>query len=826
MLQLFILSLTLSGVVSATGVFFVKPTNDTLCPQHPCHTLEHYAQRWQLYLISNTVVQFLPGEHVLEGDWNVLSVENVSNLTLIGSDSMIFDSTQLGIPMAASRVACRRSETRFMFSNITELFITRLTFSECGGGTPQLKFALFLYDVLNLVLDSVTILNSTGTGLIGYNLGKSSIRHSAFTFNQANSAPEVGNIILYYGKCSVETETNITSSWIMFGNGTSVGGLSLQVDPSCYNVKVHIHNTTLKMNVGRNMLLGLNGFTHNIIITDSHFEGGYSSETGGGMYIYTTFNPLPIVQSSGVYINNTNFVENYARLGGGAMYVHPCTGTELHINGSKFHNNVAQTGGHIAISFIYTSHTCVNTTITISNSLFEGGDATGGGGGGGISVGGPRTNNLLSSDGNHIYISNTQFVGNRARISNGGAVSLWGCVGAELHIDESEFDNNTTPFSGGHIALELLSDHFLFIIINKSRFENGRADYGGGIFVTATAGDSCTSVSSAAHKSVHIINSKVYENIAGRGGGMAILFDQSCHAIDISIHNVSLSRNTATHLSGGNVYLSNICTAGNSLTISSSTVEYGNASGGGGGMIFIVNGSDDCSSLQNFEPAVISISDSTFRYNTAYYIGGGLTIIAGSFQYICYSPEVYITNVTFLNNKVSNVLVSQDGKEFPAGGGNIYIDDINGQGLNSLVRIDKCLIEGGVARSGGGIWLNHLVTSANFRQQSTEVKGVLITNTQFICNQATDNNFGASLVAICMLQDNYTTTLNSFLPVTTKKLTIINTTFDGSCSDSKNVIIEGYNTPYVQNRYNVLFMNVSFRGYSTSPSQQFSALGK
>ena len=96
MLQWFILSLatlTLITVVSATGVFFVKPTNDTPCPRQPCHTLEHYAQSWQLYLTSNTIVQFLPGEHVLEGDWSVLAVENVWNqltvlsiciLTLIG----------------------------------------------------------------------------------------------------------------------------------------------------------------------------------------------------------------------------------------------------------------------------------------------------------------------------------------------------------------------------------------------------------------------------------------------------------------------------------------------------------------------------------------------------------------------------------------------------------------------------------------------------------------------------------------------------------------------------------------------------------------------
>ena len=52
---------------------------------------------------------------------------NVFNLTLIGSDGVIFDSSPLGIPMATSRVSCRRGETLFTFYNVTKLFIARLT---------------------------------------------------------------------------------------------------------------------------------------------------------------------------------------------------------------------------------------------------------------------------------------------------------------------------------------------------------------------------------------------------------------------------------------------------------------------------------------------------------------------------------------------------------------------------------------------------------------------------------------------------------------------------------------------------------------------------
>ena len=119
--------------------------------------------------------------------------------------------------------------------------------------------------------------------------------------------------------------------------------------------------------------------------------------------------------------------------------------------------------------------------------------------------------------------------------------ALW-CLGAELEIDETGFFNNTTPSDGGHIALQLNSDCIQFIIVNNSHFEDGKADFGGGI--SMFAGGGCTPVSSTIHKSVYILNSKVYQNFAEFvGGGLAIKFKQSCFAINVLINNVSLSRN-------------------------------------------------------------------------------------------------------------------------------------------------------------------------------------------------------------------------------------------------------------------------------------------
>ena len=595
-------------------------------------------------------ISYLPGEHVLEGDWSWLTVENVSNLTLIGSDNGIRDSSPLGIPITTSRVSCRRGKTFFSFYNVTELFIARLTFSECGGE----EVTLFLDKVSYLILDSVTIQNGTGNGLMGINLRESLIHNSAFVFNQDTSTFScTSSVLLLYTHCSETIQSftlNITSSWILFGNATTncVSGLRLQVYQPCYNVRVHMHNTTLKENIGGNMFLSLDGFMHSIVtIADSYFQGGHTSHDSGGIFMFTTYNASQFsqhVKSNLVYINNTEFVGNHGE-GGGAMAVIPCTGTELHINGSKFRDNVARDGGHIALTLI--SH-CVNMTVTISNSLLEDGRATSGGGGG-IAVRGIYGTSQCSN-GNHISISETQFVGNHASV-NGGAVSLWGCVGTELHIDESEFHNNTTPLAGGHIALELKSDYVQFIIINNSNFESGNALAGGGISVIA--GDTCTSVNSTIHKSVYIMHSRVYQNVADIGGGMAIQFNQSCFAIDVLIHNISLSKNTAI-ITGGNIFLPNICTAGNSVTVSKSTVEFGNAFNTGGGMAFLTKASETCSSsVVSLKPTIISIVHSTFQYNTAYFLGGGLAIIFESSVYYCCSTEFNILNVTFFNNKVA-----------------------------------------------------------------------------------------------------------------------------------------------------------------------------
>ena len=731
-LVILVVVLTLTRVqVTASSILVVKPTNKTSCPKQPCHTIEHYALRWQSYLTSNTIMEFLPGEHILKGEWGKLSASNVSNVTLIGHASMTSVESPSGIPKTTSRIICRQGKSFFSFVNVTELSIIKLTFSNCGG--ELVPSALFIHGVSNLVFDGVTVQNSTGSGLMGYNiLGNSSISCSAFLFNSASADSPGGNLrLLYQSKnCPIASETSsliIRSSLILSGEATrnsslseydTGGGLTLILDQSCYHMKVHVHNTTVKQNIGveANLIL-LSGSAYNsITISESHFEGGYATY-GGGMSI-------------GLIANH----------------------------------NVSQ---------------CM--------------------------------------DRNQVYITNTEFVGNFA-VKHGGALFLVSDTNpcAEVVINACKFYDNSALANGGHIMLELILislTNSMNITINNCDFQNGRAGgVGGGVSVwpTRTEHSSCLSVSDADHAPqrissayIHISNSKFHQNIASAGGGISIQFDQSCFASHVTVHNVSLSRNraNATGALGGNLFImqERIAT-GSSVTVNRSIVEFGSASEAGGGVaVWIRTVETNVPSSGSQYPITVSIVDSTFQHNTASMYGGGLAI---SFDQLCCRARVDITNTLFLNNGGDTL-----------SGGNIWIMQ-HSYWLRSTVRIENCLIKGGIAEMGGGISLSQRVY---FWQNSTDTftfEVLYIASTKFLCNLVTTNGGGASILVAIEYGSHLP--LYSWAPTITQQITVNNVTFDGACAGSSNIKIAGGRyAVHPSIIYNVLFTNVSFQDHST-----------
>ena len=82
---------------------------------------------------------------------------------------------------------------------------------------------------------------------------------------------------------------------------------------------------------------------------------------------------------------------------------------------------------------------------------------------------------------------------------------------------------------------------------------------------------------------------------------------------------------------------------------------------------------------------------------------------------------------------------------------------------------------------------------------------------------------GASLT-VAELPNIYNMTLYSTTTITYfNKLTITDTTFDGTCCNSSNVKIQAV-APYLPAQYNVVFINASFKGYSTDLSSTLSTI--
>ena len=65
--------------------YYIRPTaltTNTSCPGQPCLTLNQYVSNTSYYIQSNTMLNFLPGKHVLE---RPLHINNVQNVTLKSS---------------------------------------------------------------------------------------------------------------------------------------------------------------------------------------------------------------------------------------------------------------------------------------------------------------------------------------------------------------------------------------------------------------------------------------------------------------------------------------------------------------------------------------------------------------------------------------------------------------------------------------------------------------------------------------------------------------------------------------------------------------------
>ena len=265
----FILAITIVLSFSATNCnckqISITPDERYTCPsnvQH-CYTLSSITNN---VFSSNTKIVFLPGNHTIDTNQSVV-IANVSNITVEGEGSTI---------------QCNRNqEIGFVFIEITNLSLTNLQLDHCGTFlSEKIKLrissitslstlllhsrnfytltspALYLIQVTDATISGVRIYNSTGPGLLGFNvIGHSTVTQSYFISNHPNC------VFLFMDTVSNTSVLSIHYSKFLFGrleqnqedknsSLTTAAGLSVIAAQNSYDVTAIASNVLARGNNG------------------------------------------------------------------------------------------------------------------------------------------------------------------------------------------------------------------------------------------------------------------------------------------------------------------------------------------------------------------------------------------------------------------------------------------------------------------------------------------------------------------------------------------------------------------------------------------------
>ena len=138
-------------------------------------------------VVTNPTFVFMPGIHVLSAD---VLIENTNAVTIIGSSEMVANmsralygyqmktNTMISFSMSTSIIHCG-SQNGLTFRNVTNVSLINITFINCGN--VYNGSAVSAIDVENILLQGVTINNSSSIGVFGNNVsGNSTLINSTF----------------------------------------------------------------------------------------------------------------------------------------------------------------------------------------------------------------------------------------------------------------------------------------------------------------------------------------------------------------------------------------------------------------------------------------------------------------------------------------------------------------------------------------------------------------------------------------------------------------------------------------------------------------------
>ena len=218
--------------------YYIRPTaltTNTSCPGQPCLTLNHYMNNTSHYIQSNTVLNFLPGKHVLK---RPLQINNVQNVTLKSSTAGSGMHSQLLVKFSCENESlnhCIYTQSAIEMINVTNVVIN------------DISLEMWTPNVSGVIVEQSTDVHLQ---LHIYSIQGNDLLAAGVTVNETShlcmDGLQVGNL---YNGIRIENTNKVSIINSSFDNCQNSGMVIINSDA------IDISNTTLSNNMENGMYL-------------------------------------------------------------------------------------------------------------------------------------------------------------------------------------------------------------------------------------------------------------------------------------------------------------------------------------------------------------------------------------------------------------------------------------------------------------------------------------------------------------------------------------------------------------------------------------------
>ncbi len=255
---------------TAIQELYVKPTENTSCPDEPCHLLDQYVQNTTQYFVSNIMFAFLPGNHSLSQS---IIVSGVTNLALVAISGTV-------------DITCLHN-CSLMFTEVIYLTLQDLTLSLCGtlvfNNIGHLEFVGMSIElpVNPFVLNGTNIV---GTSVIAVTVMRPCIGYS-ITLGYDDRTPSSWQVVsrkltLKDSFLTVGAHNDTGSEMIqdsVLAAHDKINSLFLELHQSAYAVDLLLENVTAS-DIGLQIIINSSA-PNNIAMEHLHFKSTQGSHS-------------------------------------------------------------------------------------------------------------------------------------------------------------------------------------------------------------------------------------------------------------------------------------------------------------------------------------------------------------------------------------------------------------------------------------------------------------------------------------------------------------------------------------------------------------------